>query len=131
MKKVNVWKNLAAVVTLVSISVFGSITFGAKSSMAAYRYNEPCETEQTSYNNYDPYQEVAAFPSVCRQVVTNGGRLHVRQSPNGRIIGYLYNGNRVRVVGRTQRNGWVRLANGGYIYGSYLRPCPRYTYYRG
>ncbi len=131
MKKLNVLKKLAAVVTLVSISVFGSMAVGAKSSMAAHRYNEPCETEETSYHNYGDYSEVAALPSVCRRVVTNGGRLHIRQRPNGRIVGYLYNGDRVRVVGRTQRNGWVRLSNGGYIYASYLRPCPRYAYYRG
>lgn len=133
MQNLGALKKLAAVATLVSVSVLGTLVMGVKPSTAAPRYTEPCETQQTSFAKYDRgYYEVASYATLCRQVDTNGGRLHIRQVPNGRIIGYLYEGERVSIVSGSSRNGWVRLSSGGYVYASYLKSCPRrYPYYRG
>lgn len=134
MQKLGALKRLAALATLVSVSVLGTLVMGVKPTQAAPRYTEPCETEQTSLAKYDrSYYEVASYATLCRQVDTNGGRLHIRQVPGGRIIGYLYEGERVSIVSGSSRNGWVRLANGGYVSSRYLKACPRryYPYYRG
>ena len=134
MQKLGALKKLAAIATLVSVSVLGSLAIGIKPTQAAPRYIEPWETEQTSFIKYDRVSyEVASYSTLCRQVDTNGGRLHIRQVPGGRIIGYLYEGERVSIVSGSSRNGWVRLADGGYVSSSYLKSCARsrrsYPYY--
>lgn len=51
---------------------------------------------------------------------TGGATLRVRETPNGRIIGALMPGQRVRELER--RDGWVRHDAGGWSHGDYLRP---------
>ncbi|OKH32820.1 hypothetical protein NIES2119_24890 [[Phormidium ambiguum] IAM M-71] len=127
------WKNFVATVSLVSLSALGSLGFGIKPSTAATQYFQHCETAQTSFINNDVtynYQPVANYQQVssrvsCSRVVTNGGRLHIRRSPGGQLIGYAYNGGYVRVIPNSYRHGWVRLSTGGYVHTRYLRPCPR------
>ena len=51
---------------------------------------------------------------------TDGATLRVRETPNGRIVGALMPGQRVRELER--RNGWVRHDAGGWSHGDYLRP---------
>lgn len=123
MKQMGALKNFAALVTLVSLSVLGSIGLGAKPSMAAHQFGNRFETEFASPNNYRSDYEVASARAVCRRVSTNGGRLFVRNRPNGRIIGYAYDGTPVRVVLGSSYGGWVRLATGGYVYSRYLTRC--------
>ena len=45
--------------------------------------------------------------------------LNVRKSPNGAIVGKLYNGNKVEVVSIS--NGWAKLDNGNYIFEKYIK----------
>lgn len=120
------WKNLVATFSLVSLSALGSLGFGIKPSTAATQYFQPCETTQTSFidDEYYDYQEASNRVS-CSRVVTNGGRLFIRRSPGGRLIGYAYNGGYVRVIPNSYYRGWVRLSTGGYVATRYLRPCPR------
>lgn len=133
MKKLSAFKNLAALVTLVSVSMFGSLAVGAKPTMAQSRYYNTYEIEPANLNGYDNrYDRITAVNTVCRQVDTNGGRLHIRRWPNGPIVGYLYNGDRIRVVSGSSYNGWVRLPSGGYVYSRYLQTCTtRYSGYFG
>ena len=51
---------------------------------------------------------------------TGGATLRVRETPNGRIIGALMPGQRVRELER--RDGWVRHDAGGWSSAAYLRP---------
>lgn len=134
MNKLRGLKKLAALATLVSVSVLGTLVMGVKPSTAAHRYNQPCETQQTSFTKYNSgYYQVASYATLCRRVDTNGGRLHIRRVPGGRIIGRLHEGQRVRVVSGSSRNGWVRLSSGGYVSSRYLKSCSRgyYSYYQG
>ena len=122
----NAWKNFVATFSLVSLSALGSLGFGIKPSAAATQYFQPCETTQTSLaNNVTSNYQLAAHGTVCSRVVTGGGRLFIRRSPNGQLIGYAYNGTYVRVIPNSYYRGWVRLSTGGYVYTRYLRPCPR------
>jgi hypothetical protein len=123
------WKKFVATLSLVSLSALGSLGLGIKPSTAATIYLQPCERTQTQTSlinndaNYN-YQQ-ASSRLACSRVVTNGGRLHIRRSPGGQLIGYAYNGGYIRVVPNSYRQGWVRLSTGGYVYTRYLRPCPR------
>ena len=120
------WKNFVATFSLVSLSALGSFGFGIKPSAAATQYFQPCETTQTSFTNDVSYDyQVATNRTACSRVVTNGGRLFIRRSPGGQLIGYAYNGGYVRVIPNSYHRGWVRLSTGGYVYTRYLRPCPR------
>ena len=51
---------------------------------------------------------------------TGGATLRVRETPNGRIIGALMPGQRVRELER--QGAWVRHSGGGWSHGDYLRP---------
>ena len=63
----------------------------------------------------------APSPGPVLEVYNTGGAtLRVRETPNGRIIGALMPGQRVRELER--RNGWVRHDAGGWSHGDYLRP---------
>ncbi|MFB2935869.1 hypothetical protein ACE1B6_11505 [Aerosakkonemataceae cyanobacterium BLCC-F154] len=122
----NAWKKCVATLTLVSLSTLSSFGFGVKPSTASTQYFPPLETTETSFNNgVIYYEEVVARRTACSRVVTNGGRLRIRRSPGGRIIGHAYNGAYLRVIPNSYRRGWVRLATGGYVTTRYLRPCPR------
>lgn len=57
---------------------------------------------------------------VYLTVVNAPGGLYVREVPNGRIIGGLSNGQRVRELER--QGAWVRHSGGGWSHGDYLRP---------
>ena len=63
----------------------------------------------------------APMPGPVLEVYNTGGAtLRVRETPNGRIIGALMPGQRVRELER--RDGWVRHDAGGWSHGDYLRP---------
>lgn len=120
------WKNFVATVSLVSLSALGSLGFGIKPSVAATQYFQPCETTPTSLiNNVSYGYQTVSNRFSCSRVVTNGGRLHIRRSPGGQLIGYAYHGGYIRVIPNSYRHGWVRLSTGGYVHTRYLRPCPR------
>lgn len=50
--------------------------------------------------------------------VVSNGRVRVRQSPDGKTVGYVYDGNRVEV--RFVMDGWAYIGN-GYVMAEYLR----------
>lgn len=54
--------------------------------------------------------------SYYAKVDTNGGRLNIRHRANkcSRVIGKLYNGDKVALSGR-HRRGWAELADGGWV----------------
>ncbi|MEG5036280.1 SH3 domain-containing protein [Microcoleus sp. AT3-D2] len=55
------------------------------------------------------------------KVVTNGGRLNIRNRPNGcsHVIGKLYRGDHVKLTGR-YKHGWAQLKGGGWVSASWL-----------
>lgn len=53
-------------------------------------------------------------PGVSAYVRTEGGSLHVRSSPGGRIVGSLANGTNISLSGRSS-GGWTQLANGNWV----------------
>ncbi|MBD2015122.1 peptidoglycan-binding protein [Microcoleus sp. FACHB-53] len=53
-------------------------------------------------------------PGVSAYVRTDGGLLHVRSSPGGRIVGSLPNGSSISLSGRSS-GGWTQLANGNWV----------------
>ena len=53
-------------------------------------------------------------PGVLAYVRTEGGLLHVRSSPGGRIVGSLPNGSSISLSGRSS-GGWTQLANGNWV----------------
>lgn len=55
------------------------------------------------------------------KVVTNGGRLNIRNRPNGcsHVIGKLYYGDHIKLTGR-YKNGWAQVKGGGWVSKSWL-----------
>lgn len=55
------------------------------------------------------------------KVVTNGGRLNIRNRPDScsHVIGKLYYGDHVKLTGRYKK-GWAQLKGGGWVSASWL-----------
>jgi peptidoglycan hydrolase-like protein with peptidoglycan-binding domain len=59
-------------------------------------------------------------PGIWAAVRTNGGPLHVRSSPGGRIVGRLPNGTNISLNGRYS-GGWAQLSSGNWVYSRWVR----------
>lgn len=110
-----------AVVAMLSLSLPGLNIFSAASANA--RMSQGYQGEITALNDGGEYLVASALTN-CRRVNTKGGRLFVRSSPNGRIVGALRDGDYVRIINRGA-NGWVPVAApvNGYVYARYLTYC--------
>ncbi|HEY9852276.1 MAG TPA: SH3 domain-containing protein [Leptolyngbyaceae cyanobacterium] len=113
-----------AIATIFSIAIPGLSIFSAANASTGISQNmQRSEGEYTSLINSGEYQVASALVN-CRRVNTKGGRLYVRSSPGGRIVGALRDGTYVRIINRGS-NGWVPVAAPvrGYVSGRYLTYC--------
>jgi uncharacterized protein YgiM (DUF1202 family) len=74
----------------------------------------PCRTHH--HHHCRPIRKCHSHHGYHAKVVTNCSRLNIRACPGrcSRIIGKLYNGDKVALSGR-HRRGWAELADGGWV----------------
>ena len=78
------------------------------------------KTVQSKVNELIAKDKKPSAPTYESYIVTGvSSYLNVRKSPNGAVVGKLYNGNRVEVVSIS--NGWAKLSNGNYIFSKYIK----------
>lgn len=95
--------------------------------------NDPERSAKLSAEGYDPKVVQAKVNEIfgikkptepvkktaTYKVVNVSSFLNVRSSPNGPIIGKLYNGNTVEVVYIEKK--WAKLDNGGFVFTDYIK----------
>lgn len=106
-----------------------SIDEVARDVIAGKYGNDPERSKKLKAEGYDAKAVQARVNELLKKpvkpqvelykVVNVRTYLNVRTSPNGQIVGKLYNNNLVNVVSIS--NGWAKLDNGKYIYATYIK----------
>lgn len=85
-----------------------------KLKAAGYDYDEVQKKVNELLKTSKPAKNTTTY-----KVVNIKTHLNVRKSPNGAIVGKLYNGNLIEVV--SVKDGWAKLDNGNYISTNYIK----------
>lgn len=85
-----------------------------KLKAAGYDYDEVQKKVNELLKASKPAKNTTTY-----KVVNIKTHLNVRKSPNGAIVGKLYNGNLVEVT--SIKDGWAKLDNGNYISANYIK----------
>lgn len=91
--------------------------------------NDPERSKKLKAEGYDPkevqakvnelYYSKPAKKTTTYEIVNLETFLNVRATPNGTVVGKLYNGNKVEVVSISGK--WAKLNTGNYIYTDYIK----------